>query len=291
VWRKWWWGVDEKTIHFRIGDRSGFLCPLIAILAFASAVSASRAGASSPVATQGAEARTLAMERSTYSLVFVSGSDAGGSTRWKLDAGEWTLFEIDGLAVRACAAEVLRGGWGAIAAVGVLSCPVGTWSVLEGSVLGAARDDIGLCAGASLETIALDGCRKEARASLFLEAAVRFSPALVVCTRVDGIRIAGDVRAGGDARVCAAAFPGGSLCAVAGLAVSRSGDVRCDASSRLRLGRRVRASLGYEDGTGAINGALSIGVRSLVLDAGATVHPVLGVSKAFFVSWRRGLWE
>ncbi len=283
--------MDEKTIPARVGRRCRYVRDLILALAFVIVVSALGAHALPVVATRGPEAKALSMERSSFSLAFDTNDGGNEAIRWKLDAGEWTLFEIEGLSVGACAAEVRRGGWGGIFSAGVLSSPMGTESVLGGTVLAAGRGRVGLGAGVSLETVALDGCRKTVRLALSVDAVVRLSPLLTMCSRVGGITLAGSPLPGADARLSVAAFPARSLCGIVGISVSRSGVVVCDVSSRIRLGRSVRAALGYDDGAAQIDGSLTLKVRGLGFEAGASVHPVLGVSKALFVSWRRGLWE
>ena len=291
MWRKWWWGVDEKTIRAPISDHLRFDRHRFLILAFVIVAPGVDARASTAVATQGPEAKAVSMGRGTFSLAFEAIGDESRTARWRCDAGEWTLFDVEGLAVGACAAEVRSGGWGGVLSLGILSSPVGNESVLEGSVIAAGRRRVGLAGGARLETIALDGCRKAAQLSLSIDAVCRFSPVVAMITRVEGIRVGGAPRPGADARVCVVAFPAGSLCGIVGISVSRSGDVVCDASSRVRVGRRVRAAVGYDDASAAINGSFSVKVRALVFEFGASVHPVLGVSKALFVSWTKGWWE
>jgi hypothetical protein len=92
---------------------------------------------------------------------------------------------------------------------------------------------------------------------------------------------------GADASLQVVAFPELPLCGVAKMSVSRRGSVAFGVSSRLRVAHGLLVAVGYEDETGALNGSMALRYRSMGLDVGASVHPVLGVSEALFVSWRR----
>jgi hypothetical protein len=261
------------------------------VLALLVAAPSREACALGSLTTRGPEERALGMDREAYSLVFTPDAGHEAGLWWRFDAGEWTLFEVDGLAVGSCAAEARCPAWGVILSADLLSSPVGREAVLGGALLFAGATRAGLAGGLRLETLALDGCEREFLLSFSVDAVVRVVPRMVMCSRVNAVRLAGTSRAGADVSLRVVAFPEGTLCAIAGIAVTRNGDVVCDVSSRVRLARRVRAVLGYDDGTAAINGALSIGVRAFALEAGASVHPVLGVSKSLFLSWRFGPWN
>jgi hypothetical protein len=231
------------------------------------------------------------MERAASSLAFAADAADDAGARWRFDAGEWTLFEIDGLAAGSCAGEVRCRGWGGIVAWSILSSPVGRETALAGTFLASRVDRVGLAGGLRLDSVSLDGCERQFLLSFSVDAVVRLSPRVVLCARVGGVRVSGVPRPGADASLRVVAFPAGPISGTAGVAVARDGRVACGVSSRLRLGRRFHAVLGYDDGTAAINGSLAIGFRAFALEAGASVHPVLGVSKSLFVSWRRGPWE
>lgn len=240
---------------------------------------------------RGPEERALGLERPASALLFESDTRAGGGRRLRLDAGDWTLFEAEGLCAAACAVEWRLAKWGGIVSFGLLSSPVGKESSAGAALFTAGDARVRFAAGARLETVALDGCRTEYLLTLSADAVSRVSERVVIGTRVGGIRVAGFPRRGADVSLRVAAFPSGPICGVALITVSRRGEVACGVSSRVRLARSVGAVLGYDEATAAVNGSLSVGVRALVLEAGASVHPVLGVSKALFVSWRWGTWE
>jgi hypothetical protein len=287
VWRKWWWGVDANTTTNRNTERRAYLLTLVCL---ALAVPGA-ARAISDAATRGPEARAVSMNRPAASLVFEARVSGDSPCRWRVEAGEWTLHDISGLAVGAVAAEMQRGHWGAMVAAGVLTSPVGRESVVSAAVLAAREARVRLAGGISVESVSLHGCRGEFALSVSIDAVVRISPCLLMCSRVGDVRIAGTPLAGADASLGVVAFPAGGLCGVVGLSMTRDGGMACDVSSRVRLARRVRAALGYSDATAAIHASLRAGVRSLVFEAGASVHPVLGVSKAFFISWERRSWD
>lgn len=241
--------------------------------------------------TRSPEDRALSMDRSVSSLVFTPETGDTEHLRWRFEAGEWRLFEVDGLAAMSCAAELRWGSWGGAVAASVLSSPVGKEIALGGTLLAADVGRVSLAGGWRFETVALDGCERESLLTFSVDAVVRISAGLVMGSSVGGVHLAGIARPGADAALRIVVFPAGALTGVAGIVVSRSGDVACDVSSRFRVARRIHAVLGYDDGSAAIHGSLSIAVRSLALDAGASVHPVLGVSKSLFVSWRWGSWD
>lgn len=248
--------------------------------------SGGRAVSLSDAVTRGPEARALGMDRVSASLVFET--DAREGARWRVEAGEWTLFEISGLAAGTVSTEARRGRWGGILSAGVLESPVGRESAVSAAFLAAGDGRVRLAGEALLESVALDGCRSEHSLSFAVAASARISSRLVLCSRVGGVRAAGAPLPGADASLRLAAFPAGGFSAVVGIAVARDGTLSCGVGSRVRLSRRVSAALGYDDAAAAITGSLTVGIRSLALEAGASAHPVLGVSKAFFVRWERG---
>jgi len=220
--------------------------------------------------------------------VILGGAPAGGTgTTWRVEAGEWFLYGIDGLRTHAAAAEIGGPSWELRVSAAFVAAPVGSESAVEG----------GLCAplgrvrlGASLrwDTARLDGCEKAHLVTLSVSAMLRVSERIAISTRAANIRLAGEPLPGAGASVGVLLSPESALCALARLELSPAGATSFRVASRVRLGRRVLLSLGYEEGTGSFDGSVWIRIGCVGLDAGSSIHPVLGVSQGVFLSWGRG---
>ncbi len=227
------------------------------------------------------------MDRSVFSLLFETASNGRRANSWRVEAGERRLFDGAGLSATVCAADVRRGDWGWGVTAAVVSSPVGEEAVLGGTILAPVSERVRLAGDLRFNVVGFSGFEHATLFCLSLHALLRVSPQIALCPGVEDVRVRGERLPGADGSLRLAFFPGERLCGVAEITVSRRGVPRFGVSSRLRLGRGVYLAAGYEDGTGALSGSLSLRHGSMGFDAGASVHPVLGVSEALFVSWRR----
>ena len=292
MWRGWWLGVGGETIRVLFADRRhrgadrllGAYALVILIWLISAAAEAHAFGL---VVSRSPEETALGMDRPVFSLVFETASSGTRASSWSVEVGEWRLFDAAGLSATVCGAEGRRGNWGCGVSAAVVSSPIGKEAVLTGAILAPGSGRIRLAGGVRLNTVAFEGFERAYLLSVSLHALLRLSPHVALCPSMNNIRVRGERLSGADASVHIAAFPELPLCGVAEIGVSHSGSVTLGVSSRLRVGRGVFFAAGYEDETGALNGSMSLRFRSMGLDVGASVHPVLGVSEALFMSWRR----
>jgi len=286
VWKGWWWVVEGKTVWARAAEAAAHFPAFIASVAFIAA-SPKITPAISSSAARDPEARSLSLSQSAVSLVFGTCS-SGEPIRARVEAGERMLFEIDGLAVSAISIEMARGVWGGRITAGLLTSPVGRETVLGVALLGGGTAKIRFAVEAAHESVSLQGCRSENALSLSFDAVVRAWPDAALCSRIENVRLLGIELPGANASFHVIAFPQRAFCALAGVSIARDGALACEFSARVSLARRIRAAVGYNEAASAIDGSLAVGIHSVEIQAGASLHPALGVSKSFFASWTFG---
>ena len=274
--------VDRRGIR---GDRVVALVGLVVLIVLIVTAADTRAVGltvyRSPAET------ALAMDRSVFSLVFETAPNGTHANSWRVRAGERRLYDDAGLETTVCGAEYRRRDWGLGVTAAMVSSPVGDEAALAGTILAPLSGQVRLAGDVRFQRIAFDEFERAALVCVSLHVLLRISSRVALCPGVEDVRVAGEALPGADASLRAALFAEGPLAAVAAMTVSRRGELQLGVSSRLRLGRRAFLAVGYEDATGTLAGSLSLEYRSLGLDAGASVHPVLGVSEALFVWWRR----
>jgi hypothetical protein len=232
--------------------------------------------------------RALGVDRLSAPVVLDPPDANATGTQWLLEAGQWNLYGIKGVHGGAFAVEVDRGGCRGVFRAGRVSSPVGSESAMAVGVLAGAGGRFWAGATLRLEIAEIEGCVRTHLLTVSPCVVVRMAPGVSVISVVEGVRVTGEEFPGADASLSVVAGANRSLSAAASVTAARDGAFTIGVASRLRLGRGVALALGYSDDTGAFESSLVLRVRSLAVDAGATAHPVLGISKALFLSWGWG---
>ena len=199
-----------------------------------------------------------------------------------VETGQRFLFDIPGLATSSIRVGIARRSANVSLSSVVLSSPVGNeFSVsltpvvaYESFALGGSLRYDGLNLGplgASLLTVGVQGL-------------AALNKTVQIGLAIDGVRILGTNYPGADIAVYF--IRRGRVNAVARCELSRRGYVDASIASWARLGA-LTVSAGYEGSTAALRGALSVRVRAVGVSAGASAHPILGVTKSIFVRWGR----
>ena len=231
--------------------------------------------------------RAVGLGHPGESLV-IEGLPPGAGGRWRVEAGEWFLFGVDGLRTSAVAVEVEKRGWECLLSAAVLGAPVGREYGFGAGVSVPFAGRVRLGAALRLDTVDIEGCARSHLLTLSVSALLRVADSVVLVSRAANIRLAGESVPGASASVGVVLSPVSVLCGVARLEVSPAGLASFGVSSRVRVADRLLVSLGYEEDTGSLAGSIWICVGGLGVDAGSTFHPVLGVSQALYLSWGRG---
>ena len=269
-----------------IGGSSGRYA-LVILVSLMCAAAATESRAFGLAVLRSPEEAALAMDAPVFSLVFEAAPGDSIASSWSVQAGEWRLFDDAGLSATVCGGHLRRGDWGCGVRAAMVSSPIGEEAVLTGAILTPVSGRVRLAGDVRFNVATFDGFERAYLLCLSLHALLRLSPHVALCPGVENIRVRGEESAGADASLLVAAFSNQPLCGVVETRVSRRGALTFGVSSRLRVGHGVVFAVGYDDGTGTLNGSLSLRFRSMGLEAGASVHPVLGVSEGLFMSWRR----
>ena len=230
---------------------------------------------------------SAALGLDTPSRILLFGDTAQPSERWWVEAGQWRLFDIEDLVSNGAEFGMRRGRFGVVVSSLFISSPVGMESRYLTSIMFWGSRRIRIAPGIGADVVAMDGFEKAAFLFATVSAVVELSDMVRLVSTIDHARIAGEPCPGADASATVVLFPGSRVCGLAGVAVSRYGAIATGFGSRVRFSRLASAAVGYDESTGMLKGSVTACVRSAGVQAGATVHPVLGVSKAVFVFWRR----
>jgi hypothetical protein len=232
--------------------------------------------------------RSVGIDRPAASFVFGAPVAGSRATRWRIEVGQWDLFGIDGVYGTTISIELEGRNERAVIRAGRVSTSVGSETELGLGVLASVGG--GLWAGSScaVEVVQIDECRASYMILASPCAMVRATPNLALIAVIEDARVAGEKISGAGGSLSLVAGAERALCVSVSVAAAREGSFHLGGSSRLLLGRDAILILGYQEVTGAFEGSLAIRLRSVFVEAGATAHPFLGVSKSLFLSWGRG---
>ena len=230
---------------------------------------------------------SAALGLDTPSRILLFGDTGRTPQRWWVEAGQWRLFDIEDLASNGAEFGVRYGRFGVVVSSLFISSPVGMESRYLGSIMWWGPRRIRIAPGIGAEVVTMDGFEKAVLLFATVSAVVELSDMVRLVSTIDHARIAGEPYPGADASASVVLFPRSRVCGLARVAVSRHGAISTGFGTRVRFSRLASAAVGYDESTGVLKGSVTACVRSAGVQAGATVHPVLGISKAVFVFWRR----
>ncbi|UCG52413.1 MAG: hypothetical protein JSW58_02350 [Candidatus Latescibacterota bacterium] len=231
------------------------------------------------------EDAVLGINGSSRVLLFDAPEKRPPGARWIVEAGERRLFDIKGLDYYGVRLGLREQRWGVIVSVARVSAPIGGESLLSVESLFLGNRYISFSVGVNLNWLSLDGMSSEYFVSASARMFARVRSGFVIGYTAEAIRIAGEALAGGDANLYLVVLADSPVCVLSRLGVARDGVVDVGLSTRLRISRHLWAAVGYDDATGILKSSITIPLMSIGVSVGASIHPVLGVSKSLFVSW------
>jgi hypothetical protein len=203
---------------------------------------------------------------------------------YAVEAGQRFLYGIPGLASTDVRLHVMRGASGALLSSTFLSSPVGhEYRVTLEPFLGGGNTLFGVAL--SYESLKLRDFTAVGLGTVGFRSAVRLSKSVRLGYTVDNVRLFGVSHPGADTALYVVVQRGVS--AVAQARLSRDGGVEMSFASWTRIAASLLIAAGYDDGSGLLKGGLALSIRSADVSVGASVHPLLGVSKSVFLTWRR----
>jgi len=205
---------------------------------------------------------------------------------WSLEAAERDLFGDAGLRVSGVRAAVAGGRWRAAAEAAQMTSGVGreTHVAVRAGPSAAAWSVV---FGLSHDAVVLGGV--PAAWQTTLAARTGFSPVegMRVGCDVDGFRVAGVEDSGVDVETSVTVCARAGLAVASTLVVDRTVGAHARVSAALRLLRRGVVVVGYDDENSSISLAFAVVSGGARVVAGASSHPVLGVSRGVSAGWGR----
>jgi hypothetical protein len=205
---------------------------------------------------------------------------------WFFEAGERRLFDMPGLGMSHLRVGVTRGRASLLVSTVVLTSPVGRETLINVEPVYWDRRGIGFSAGANLHGLTLNGYPGSHFLGVSARMFARPFDDLVIGYAAENFRVSGEDLPGMETALYVALTPGAPLAGVAHVRLDRGGNMASGVGVLLRVRRALDAALGYEGETGAFSAAVSFRWTRLGLDIGTELHPVLGLSKTLFVSFR-----
>jgi hypothetical protein len=206
--------------------------------------------------------------------------------RMVVEVGERFLHGIPGLEVTHFRIGVNRGNAGGLFSSTFLSSPVGyEYHIALEPFFHAGA--LGLGADVNLYTLSLGAFANTHLATLGAQVGAQLSESMFLGYTIENVRVHGEFLPGADTSLFLIASPRATLGGAARLRLTRDGTVDASIGSWVWLGRALAVAMGYEDASGTMKAAAALSVGAFAISLGASLHPVLGVSKSVFLAWRR----
>jgi hypothetical protein len=201
-----------------------------------------------------------------------------------VDAGERYLYDVPELKTTEARVGFRRGAVGGLVSGVFLQSPVGREATVAVEPF-VQRGAAGIGIELGVHSLALDGIEAASAVTVGARARMRLAPSLHLGYAIENVRVLGDELPGADSSLHL--FILRTVSGVAQVRFSRSGEAAVSVASWVRLGRSLAIAAGYDDGTGMLKGAATVGVGTFTLGVGASLHTFLGLSESVFLAWRR----
>ncbi|MDH3217519.1 MAG: hypothetical protein OEN01_14755 [Candidatus Krumholzibacteria bacterium] len=217
----------------------------------------------------------------------VAGAYGGKLPALLFETGQHLLYGVAGLKTNHIRIGGYRQATGLVLSSTSLSSPVGREYLLTIEPIYRAAERLALSVDLNLDRLSIHGFDHSFLVSIGASAVVRLSESLHLGYTFENIRLYGEELPGADTALHLVATPGTMVCVVTQLRVTREGSAEALFGSGVRLHDALQLALGYEDPDAVIGATVQTHFRSIGVSLGASLHPILGLSKAVFVSWRR----
>jgi len=274
MWKGWWLAVGERLVRTWVWSYAVLVLMCPRVLAVGS------------VRYENVEEQTLGLRGALAATLFTIAAKEDYPAL-VVEAGESRLFGIAGLKRTAVRAGARAGAWGCYASAVFLTSGVGGERVVSIEPFYRAGNTLSVSLGATLSTAELSGYEGASLVSGAIRMFARLSGHVTVGYGIDDFRLAGIQVPGAETSIYVVVSAGPRFTFFSLVRAGRDGSSGVAVAARLRWSGRLRTCVGYEDATSMLKGSLTLRFGRTGIQAGATVHPVLGVSKGLFVSWSR----
>lgn len=205
-----------------------------------------------------------------------------------IEAGERSLFGIDGLGASFFRVGVSAGAVGTVVSSVFLSSPVGEERMVRVEPAYGRRGSFVFSAHVDLHSVTFDDYPGSYLVSSGADLLAWLSTEWVVGYGVDAVRLAGIDLSGGETQIFLGAFPDGVVSSFVGFRMAGNGESSLHLSGSVRVGHIGRVAVGYDDGSGSVGGSARIDLSRLAIMVGAFGHPDLGLTKSVFAAYHVG---
>jgi len=206
---------------------------------------------------------------------------------WHVDVGEVRPFAIGGLAASQLRVGAGHGPVGWLATTTVLRSPVGQELGLGLDACAWKSRRFGIACGVRHDRLRIDGFERSSAWRFCVDAVAVVGDAAIVGYSISAERSPGVPSGGADVCVHAATRNIAGLRVSGGVQIRRRGVLDTRVGLALLPVRAFAAGIGYDSVAGSVHGFMTVRARALALSAGASSHPVLGISQRIMLSWGR----
>lgn len=209
----------------------------------------------------------------------------GASPRWTVEAADCVRFAGTGLRESGLRVQLARGGWRGSALVAVLQAGPGHETRLAARM---GRDGAWTLVIAVVHDVAqVGGFDAARRTTVGLETGVRLRDGVDLRCDIGGFGVAGVRDPGVDIATGVTAVAPDGVAVAGTLLMDRRAGAHVRVSAAVRLPGELVVVGGYDDESTMFSLALAVNAGALRAGAGASMHPVLGTSRAVSVGWSR----
>jgi hypothetical protein len=256
------------------------------LLAICTFVSPTQVRALGQIRYQNPTEFALGLQGAASPFVLDAATGGGGAPRLLVEAGERLLFGISGLRTSHLRIGVRHGELGWVFSSTFLSSPIGREYHVSLEPF-FRRGALAFVVDVNLYSLSIESFASAYLATIGAQARVKLNGSVDLGYAVENVRLHGEEFPGADTAVYLIASARPIVTGVLQIRMTRQGAVGMSIGSRVLVGRLLAIAVGYEGTAALLKAGMQARFQFVALNIGASLHPVLGVSKSVFVTWRR----
>jgi hypothetical protein len=214
------------------------------------------------------------------------GRDADDATGIIIEAGSMRLFGVPEFGEDGMRVSFLRRSLALSLCGAVTSSPVGSEHAAGISLRMQTATFITIGMRLDGAVTSLETCERSTMLTTSSFVSMQVAQGVSVGWMAEGLHLHGEALRGVDISMCAAAHITGTVTATTTVAIDRWGEVSMGYAASLHVRTFFNAWIGYEGACEQVKTGIGLSGTSWTCEVCVLVHPVLGLSKGFFLQWR-----